>query len=203
MHRRGVENARAVAAVMDGAEWLQTFTDYHCPHAVRILDFPHAAEHISPVGDFLHGEQTAEKKHGCASICINSSTKVLSSCSQSFRNSSAKTQPSNSSVTTLPTSKSVKHKCCIPPFKRKVGRLAAVLSRAEINWLLRRVSKVPECTGQNTTSTRSWPCVTSSVPIAGKKIGSRSKRTCAPERKKAPHQNNHGRFPTMRRYYSS
>jgi hypothetical protein len=35
MHRRGVENARAVAAVMDGAEWLQTFTDYHCPQAVR------------------------------------------------------------------------------------------------------------------------------------------------------------------------
>lgn len=62
MHRRGVENAQAVAAVMDGAEWEQTFTDYHCPQAVRILDFPHAAEHISPVGDFLHGEQTAENK---------------------------------------------------------------------------------------------------------------------------------------------
>jgi hypothetical protein len=62
MHRRGVENAQAVAAVMDGAEWLQTFTDYHCPQAVRILDFPHAAEHISPFGDFLHGEQTAENK---------------------------------------------------------------------------------------------------------------------------------------------
>jgi hypothetical protein len=62
MHRRGVENAQAVAAVMDGAEWEQTFTDYHCPHAVRILDFPHAAEHISPVGEFLHGEHTAESK---------------------------------------------------------------------------------------------------------------------------------------------
>jgi len=62
MHRRGVENARVVVAVMDGAEWLQTFTDYHCPRAVRILDFPHAAEHISPVGDFLHGEHTAESR---------------------------------------------------------------------------------------------------------------------------------------------
>jgi hypothetical protein len=62
MHRRGVENAREVAAVMDGAEWEQGFTDYHCPQAVRILDFSHAAEHISSVGDFLHGEQTAENK---------------------------------------------------------------------------------------------------------------------------------------------
>lgn len=62
LHRRGVENARAVAAVMDGAEWEQSFTDYHCPQAVRILDFSHAAEHISPVGEFLHGEQTLENK---------------------------------------------------------------------------------------------------------------------------------------------
>ena len=62
MHRRGVENAKEVAAVMDGAEWEQNFTDYHCPRAVRILDFAHAAEHISPVGEFLHGEQTPENK---------------------------------------------------------------------------------------------------------------------------------------------
>jgi hypothetical protein len=62
MHRRGVENAKAVAAVMDGAEWLQSFTDYHCPKAVRILDFAHAAEHIHQIGEFLHGEHSAESK---------------------------------------------------------------------------------------------------------------------------------------------
>jgi len=62
MHRRGVENAKAVAAVMDGAEWLQSFTDYHCPKAVRILDFAHAAEHINQIGEFLHGEHTPESK---------------------------------------------------------------------------------------------------------------------------------------------
>ncbi len=62
MHRRGVGNAKAVAAVMDGAEWLQSFTDYHCPQAVRILDFAHAAEHIHQIGEFLHGEHSAESK---------------------------------------------------------------------------------------------------------------------------------------------
>ena len=62
MHRRGVENAKQVAAIMDGAEWEQSFTDYHCPQAIRILDFAHAAEHISPVGDFLHGEHTPENQ---------------------------------------------------------------------------------------------------------------------------------------------
>lgn len=62
MHRRGVANAKAVAAVMDGAEWEQSFTDYHCPRAVRILDFAHAAEHVNPVGEFLYGEHTAESQ---------------------------------------------------------------------------------------------------------------------------------------------
>jgi hypothetical protein len=56
IQRRGVENARQVAAVMDGSDWLQGFTDYHCPDAVRILDFPHAGEHIGQVGEFLYGE---------------------------------------------------------------------------------------------------------------------------------------------------
>jgi hypothetical protein len=62
MQRRGVENAKEVGAVMDGAEWEQGFIDYHCPNAVRILDFPHAGEHISPIGDYIHGEHTPEGK---------------------------------------------------------------------------------------------------------------------------------------------
>jgi len=60
MYRRGVEKAREVAAIMDGAEWLQGFTDYHCPQATRILDFPHAAEHLNQIGEYLHGEHTPE-----------------------------------------------------------------------------------------------------------------------------------------------
>ncbi len=62
IQRRGVENARQVAAVMDGSDWLQGFTDYHRPDAVRILDFPHAGEHLSQVGEFLYGEATPEAR---------------------------------------------------------------------------------------------------------------------------------------------
>jgi hypothetical protein len=62
MHRRGVENAKAVAAVMDGADWEQSFIDFHCPQAVRILDFAHAAEHINQIGEYLHGEHTPESQ---------------------------------------------------------------------------------------------------------------------------------------------
>jgi hypothetical protein len=61
-HRRGLENAGKVAAVTDGAEWEQGFIDFHRYDAVRILDFPHAAERISQVGDVIFGEGTAGNK---------------------------------------------------------------------------------------------------------------------------------------------
>lgn len=58
-HRRGVETAGAVGAVTDGAEWCQSFIDFHRPDAVRILDFPHAGEHLALVGQAIFGEGTA------------------------------------------------------------------------------------------------------------------------------------------------
>ena len=56
IYRRGVLTAAEVAAVMDGAEWLQGFTDLHCSNAVRILDFAHAAQRITEVGQAVWGE---------------------------------------------------------------------------------------------------------------------------------------------------
>jgi hypothetical protein len=62
IQRRGIENAKAVAAVMDGADWEQNFVDFHCPQAVRILDFAHAAGHINQIGECVHGEHTPESQ---------------------------------------------------------------------------------------------------------------------------------------------
>jgi hypothetical protein len=50
-HRRGLEHATLGAAVMDGAEWLQGVIDSHRADAVRIRDFPHAAEYGSAIGE--------------------------------------------------------------------------------------------------------------------------------------------------------
>ena len=46
-HRRGVGTAGVVVAVMDGADWLQGFIDFHRRDAVRVLDFPHAVEYLT------------------------------------------------------------------------------------------------------------------------------------------------------------
>ena|SRR6266516_2065307 len=53
MRRRRVIQAKGVCAVTDGADWLQAFIDLHRPDAVRILDFPHAAEHLASLLDAL------------------------------------------------------------------------------------------------------------------------------------------------------
>jgi hypothetical protein len=46
-HRRGVGTAGTVVAVMDGADWLQRFIDFHRQDAVRVLDFPHAIAYLT------------------------------------------------------------------------------------------------------------------------------------------------------------
>ena len=58
--RRGTENARAVVAVTDGAEWIQGFLDEHCPVAVRIIDWGHAAGYVGAAGQALFGPGTAD-----------------------------------------------------------------------------------------------------------------------------------------------
>jgi hypothetical protein len=53
VHQRGVERAETVAAVTDGAEWEQGFIDLHRADAVRILDFPHAAQRLPLIAQAL------------------------------------------------------------------------------------------------------------------------------------------------------
>jgi len=59
LYRRHLETADQAAAVSDGAEWIQGFLDFHCPNATRILDFPHAAQRLCPIGEAVLGAQHA------------------------------------------------------------------------------------------------------------------------------------------------
>ena len=66
VHRRGVERAGVVAGVVDGALWCQAFFEAHRPDAVRILDFGHAAEHLTPVADAMWGVGAAAQRWAAA-----------------------------------------------------------------------------------------------------------------------------------------
>jgi hypothetical protein len=68
LHGRGVETAGQVAAVTDGAEWLQGFIDLHRADAIRILDWVHAIERVQRIGEVVLGQQCqtwveAQKQH--------------------------------------------------------------------------------------------------------------------------------------------
>ena len=58
LHRRGLEKAKTVVAVNDGAAWIQSFIDYHCPQAVRIIDFAHTLGHVADAGKAIWGEES-------------------------------------------------------------------------------------------------------------------------------------------------
>ena len=49
-HRRGIEQATLVAAVNDGADWIQLFIDVHAHKARRVLDLSHASSYVHSAG---------------------------------------------------------------------------------------------------------------------------------------------------------
>lgn len=59
LHEAGTAQAGTVVAVQDGAAWLMDLLDAHCPDAIRILDFPHAAEHLASAAQAAFGPGTA------------------------------------------------------------------------------------------------------------------------------------------------
>lgn len=69
IHRAGTERAGVVCAVMDGAEWLQDFCDLLCAEAVRILDFPHAIEHLAAAAQAVYGPGTPEVSEWLGKQC--------------------------------------------------------------------------------------------------------------------------------------
>jgi hypothetical protein len=68
LHRRGIERAGQVGAVVDGAEWCQAFIDYQYAEALRILDLPHAGEHITLIGQSATPEGPLLSEAECARL---------------------------------------------------------------------------------------------------------------------------------------
>jgi hypothetical protein len=66
VHRRGIENSKEVGAPADGAEWIQGFFEWHCPKALRILDFGHAGERVGGCAHALFGEEAVQAKEWTA-----------------------------------------------------------------------------------------------------------------------------------------
>jgi hypothetical protein len=59
-HRRGVEGARQVAVLGDGAAWIWQLAAEHFPHAIQILDWFHASERVWDLARALYGPGTEQ-----------------------------------------------------------------------------------------------------------------------------------------------
>jgi hypothetical protein len=59
-HRRGLEDAAAVAVLGDGAEWIWNLAAEHFPAATGIVDWFHTSERIWDLGRTRFGAETAE-----------------------------------------------------------------------------------------------------------------------------------------------
>ena len=83
LYRRCVERAGHLASVSDGAEWIQGYIDFHAPDAIRILDFPHAAQRICQIGEAVLGAEHASlrawQKHQLHQLKHHGPSGVLSS----------------------------------------------------------------------------------------------------------------------------
>ena len=58
----GADRAQHVVWLGDGAEWVWSLKDEHLPHAVEVLDFFHARDHLHTVAHALWGEQKPRRQ---------------------------------------------------------------------------------------------------------------------------------------------
>jgi hypothetical protein len=81
LERRGIYQAPQVAAVADGAEWIQGFIDAHRADALRILDFYHASEYLSEIATLVRNAGTPLEEswlqNQCHELRHHGPTKVL------------------------------------------------------------------------------------------------------------------------------
>jgi hypothetical protein len=56
--RRGLERAKEIVIIGDGAPWIWNLVDEHVPTAIQIVDYYHARQHLWEVAYAIHGEGT-------------------------------------------------------------------------------------------------------------------------------------------------
>jgi hypothetical protein len=67
--RRGVEHCKDVVVLGDGGRWIWKQAASNFPEATQILDFYHAAEHLSEVAKAWHGAQTPKAEKWLEARC--------------------------------------------------------------------------------------------------------------------------------------
>jgi len=78
--RRPVPSHRSVLSVSDGAVWIPEVLALHCPQAIRVLDFAHAAEYLAQAAPASPGRGMARTRRAwqpAAGVCVKRLVNVL------------------------------------------------------------------------------------------------------------------------------
>ncbi len=178
-HRRGLERASEVCAVQDGAEWLQGLVDCQRADAIRILDFPHAAEYISEIGgavrtaggrlpaNWLAGVLHRLKAEGPARVL-----KHLAWLAARY--------PSTLLQEKLSYLQKREAHMQYPTYQQAGWPIGSAASKVPTSWWSKHGSREQGCAGSGRTSIRCWCCVTRCAMSAGPRRGLRRERSDKP-----------------------
>jgi hypothetical protein len=167
--RWGVDRAGAVGAVTDGSAWCQGFVDFHRPDAVRILDFPHAAEYVAAISQAAIGEGSPE-----AQAWLTEQLHHLKHDGPLPTNLPPPTLTRSSWHRLRPTWSSTRPNWLILLSGLRAGRLATAPSKVPTSWWSGLGSKAVACTGRAPMPTPCLPCATLPVTTARRRLGHRS-----------------------------
>jgi hypothetical protein len=142
--RRGTETAGVVCAVQDGAPWIQELVAVHRPDAVRILDFPHAVQQVSAVGQAVWGRGVCRRRHGWIGSATRSNTVIPTSCWRRCAPFRCMRRPyphrqQRRAMQYWATWRADGHRSPMRSFRRRAIRLAVGSWRVRTNWLSKRV----------------------------------------------------------------
>jgi hypothetical protein len=140
-YQRGTELASVVCAVQDGAEWLQGLVDVLRPDAVRILDFPHAIEHLTAAAQPSLGSGTPtfsawlDQQAHTLKHAADGARQVLTALARlRSRRQSIRSWRRKRGMAPWRTSPSAWCKCSTPRSGWPVTRLAAAVRRVPTRW---------------------------------------------------------------------
>jgi len=88
----GLEQAKQVVVIGDGAEWIWNEADMHFPKSIKILDYYHACEHVHGLARALYGDGNANGRRWAKMHCEKLKTAGSESLFRALKRRKPKTE---------------------------------------------------------------------------------------------------------------
>ena len=159
--------------------------DFHCPRAVRILDFPHAAERVSQIGEVLWGEGQASTKSWLEQRLHQLKHEGPAALLAELRDLHDQQPGQTVLAENLAYLEKRAGHMQYPQYQAQGWPIGSGVVESANKVVVEARSKGRGSTGPRLTSTRCSPCATWSATTAGMKVGCRLPLSCGDRRPNA------------------